>query len=165
MPPGAYADSPLVATGMPADELAARVRRWVAENVPQPWQEAARRGGAPAIRAVRSRREYEAWYPVFGASGLAVPTWPPEYGGLGLTPDEARVVESELVPFNLGRLNPLGLNLVAPALFAHGSEAQRLRFLPPLVRNEERWCQLFSEPGAGSDLASLATRAERDGDE
>ncbi len=70
-----------------------------------------------------------------------------------------------LAPYNLGRLNPLGLNNAAPALFAHGTEDQRLRFLPPLVRNEERWCQMFSEPGAGSDLASLAMRATRDGDE
>ena len=56
-------------------------------------------------------------------------------------------IEHELRPFNLGRLNPLGLNLAAPALFAYGTEAQRLRYLPPIVRNEEIWCQLFSEPG------------------
>jgi alkylation response protein AidB-like acyl-CoA dehydrogenase len=96
---------------------------------------------------------------------LVVPTWPAEYGGLDVCAAIARVIEVELAPYNLGRLNPLGLNLAAPALFAHGTGAQRRRFLPPIVRNEERWCQLFSEPGAGSDLASLATRAERDGDE
>jgi alkylation response protein AidB-like acyl-CoA dehydrogenase len=94
-----------------------------------------------------------------------VGTWPVEYLGLDLTPDQARLVEAVLAPFNLGRLNPLGLNSAAPALFAHGTEEQRLRFLPPMVRNEEKWCQLLSEPGAGSDLASLATRAVRDGDE
>jgi alkylation response protein AidB-like acyl-CoA dehydrogenase len=97
-------------------------------------------------------------------SGLVVPTWPVAYGGLDLAPATARLIEAELRPFNLGRLNPLGLNLAAPALFAHGTEEQRLRFLPAIVHNEEVWCQLFSEPGAGSDLASLATRATRDGD-
>jgi alkylation response protein AidB-like acyl-CoA dehydrogenase len=146
-----------------ADAVAA-VRAWVDANVPPAWVEAGRRGGPPAVRAVRTRAEYEAWYPVFAASGLVAPTWPVEYAGLDLAPAVARRVEQELAPFNLGRLNPLGLNLTAPALFAHGTEEQRLRYLPPIVCNEEVWCQLFSEPGAGSDLASLATRAERDGD-
>jgi alkylation response protein AidB-like acyl-CoA dehydrogenase len=140
------------------------VRAWIDAHVPRSWIEAGRAGGAAAVRTVRSRTEYEAWYPVFATSGLVVPTWPAAYAGLDLTPAVARRIEQELAPFNLGRLNPLGLNLAAPALFAHGTEAQRLRFLPPLVRNEEAWCQLFSEPGAGSDLASLATRAVRDGD-
>jgi alkylation response protein AidB-like acyl-CoA dehydrogenase len=148
-----------------ADDAIPAVRDWVHEHVPAAWREAGERGGAAAIRAVRTREEYTAWYPVFGSSGLVVPTWPREYGGLGVSLDVARVIEGELAPYNLGRLNPLGLNLCAPALFAHGTDAQRLRFLPPIVRNEERWCQLFSEPGAGSDLASLATRATRDGDE
>jgi alkylation response protein AidB-like acyl-CoA dehydrogenase len=148
----------------PLDEIAPAVREWVERHVPAPWRDAAP-GGAAAIRRVRSRADYEAWYPVFGGSGLVVPNWPVEYGGLGLSPAGARVVEAELRPYNLGRLNPLGLNLCAPALFAHGTEEQRRRYLPPIVRNEEVWCQLFSEPGAGSDLASLATRAERDGDE
>jgi alkylation response protein AidB-like acyl-CoA dehydrogenase len=146
-------------------DVVALVREWVRANVPAAWREAGERGGAAAIREVRSRREYEDWYPTFGRSGLVVPTWPVAYGGLDVSPAVARAIEAELRPYNLGRLNPLGLNLAAPALFAHGTEEQRLRFLPPIVRNEEVWCQLFSEPGAGSDLASLATRAERDGDD
>jgi alkylation response protein AidB-like acyl-CoA dehydrogenase len=139
-------------------------RAWVEANVPQSWIDAGRRGGAAAVREVRTRAEYEAWYPVFAASGLVAPTWPRAYGGLDCTPAQARAIEAELRPFNLGRLNPLGLNNTAAALFAFGSEEQRSRFLPPIVRNEEKWCQLFSEPGAGSDLASLATHAELDGD-
>jgi alkylation response protein AidB-like acyl-CoA dehydrogenase len=146
-------------------DVVALVREWVHAFVPLAWREAGERGGAAAIREVRSRREYEDWYPTFGRSGLVVPTWPVAYGGLDVSPAVARAIEAELRPYNLGRLNPLGLNLAAPALFAHGTEEQRLRFLPPIVRNEEVWCQLFSEPGAGSDLASLATRAERDGDD
>ena len=98
-------------------------------------------------------------------SGLVMPTWLPEHGGLGIGNDVARAIETVLAPLRLTRLNPLGINNTAAALFSHGTEDQRLRFLPPIVRNEEKWCQLFSEPGAGSDLASLATRAVRDGDD
>ena len=148
----------------PLAEVRARVGDWVADAVPEVWREAAAKG-RNAIRAVRPRADYEAWYPTFADSGLAVATWPVAYGGLDLAIEQAQVAEQVLAPYNLGRLNPLGLNNAAPALFAHGTEEQRLRFLPPLVRNEERWCQMFSEPGAGSDLASLAMRATRDGDE
>jgi alkylation response protein AidB-like acyl-CoA dehydrogenase len=160
----ATTDERLFVTGLDASDLTARARQWVADHVPEAWRRAADEGGASAIRKVRPRADYEAWYPVFAASGLVAPTWPVAYGGAGLTPAEARTVEIELAPYNLGRLNPLGLSLAAPALFAFGTEEQRLRYLPPIVRNQEVWCQLFSEPGAGSDLASLATRAERDGD-
>ncbi len=112
---------------------------------------------------MRSRAEYEAWYPTFGRSGLVVPTWPVPYGGLDVSTAVARAVEAELAPYNLGRLNPLGLNLAAPALFAHGTEEQRSRYLPPIVRNEEVWCQLFSEPGRrlGPGLPRHACRTRR----
>jgi alkylation response protein AidB-like acyl-CoA dehydrogenase len=135
---------------------------WVEANVPKAWRDAAATGRP--LREVRTFAEYEAWYPTFAASGYVVPTWPKEYGGLDVDVATARQIEAVLAPYALGRLNPLGLNLCAPALFAHGTEQQRLRFLPRIVDNTEKWCQLFSEPGAGSDLASLATRAVRDGD-
>ena len=142
---------------------AADAQHWVEEHVPSAWRDAA--GAGRPIREVRTFAEYEAWYPAFAASGLVVPTWPKEYGGLDLDVATALEIEAVLTPYALGRLNPLGLNLCAPALFAHGTEEQRLRFLPRIVDNTEKWCQLFSEPGAGSDLASLATRAIRDGDD
>jgi alkylation response protein AidB-like acyl-CoA dehydrogenase len=153
-----------VTADTPVADVVAAVEDWVATHVPERWRAAAAEGPA-ALRAVRSPDEYRAWYPTFAHSGLVVPTWPPEYGGLGLDPEVARAVERVLAPLRLTRLNPLGLNNAAAALFSHGTEEQRRRFLPPIVRNEEVWCQLFSEPGAGSDLASLATRAVRDGDD
>jgi alkylation response protein AidB-like acyl-CoA dehydrogenase len=147
----------------PVEQVLDAVRGWIAAEVPAAWRDAA--STATPLREVRTFAEYEAWYPVFAASGLVVPTWPFAYGGLDLEPAVARRVEALISPLGLGRLNPLGLNLCAPALFAHGTEEQRLRYLPRIIDNTEKWCQLFSEPGAGSDLASLATRAERDGDD
>ena len=147
------------------DAVVAAVRAWIEQHVPVEWREAAARGGPAAIRGVRTRADYEQWYPVFARSGMVAPALPVEHGGLGVTNRTARLIEAELRPFNLGRLNVLGLNLAAPTLLAFGTEEQKRRFLPPIVRNEEIWCQLFSEPGAGSDLASLSTRAERDGDD
>ena len=164
-PPGIDAGELAMTPGASVDDAVAATRAWVEAHVPAAWREAAEQGGREAIRQVRKFADYESWYPTFARSGLAVATWPVAYGGLDLKPAVARAVEGVLAPYNLGRLNPLGLNLAAPALFAFGTEEQRLRFLPPMVRNEEIWCQLFSEPGAGSDLASLACKAERDGDE
>ncbi len=147
------------------DRARAVVREWAVEHVPAEWRRAATDGGPTAVRRVRTRDEYEAWYPTFANAGLVVPMWPRDYGGLGVKARVARAVDAELAPLNLGRLNVLGLNLAGPTILAWGTDAQKARFLPAIVRNEEVWCQLFSEPGAGSDLASLATRAVRDGDE
>ncbi len=100
-------------------------------------------------------------------SGLAVPSWPKEYGGLGATVEEVGIVRNELGAFAVPDLYPylVGLELVGPTLVAHGSAEQCARWLPAIRTGEEIWCQLFSEPGAGSDLAGLSTRAARDGDE
>ncbi|MEE3754765.1 acyl-CoA dehydrogenase family protein [Mycobacterium intracellulare] len=148
--------------GTPVDDALAVVRQWIDAEVPAAWRSAAADGPA-ALRAVRTPADYRRWYPTFARTGLVVPTWLPEHGGLGIDNDMARAIEGVLAPLRLSRLNPLGLNNAAAALFSHGTEEQRRRFLPPIVRNEEKWCQLFSEPGAGSDLASLATKAVRDG--
>ena len=98
--------------------------------------------------------------------GWAVPTWPAEYGGLGATPAQAALVSQELSRFEVPDLYPylIGLAIAGPTLVAHATLDQCARWLPPIRTGEEIWCQLFSEPDAGSDLASLAARAERDGD-
>lgn len=147
-----------------AEDAVATVEQWIRTEVPESWRAAAA-DGHRALRAVRTPEDYRRWYPAFASTGLVAPTWLPEHGGLGVSNEVARAIETVLAPLRLTRLNPLGLNNAAAALFSHGTEEQRLRFLPPIVRNEEKWCQLFSEPGAGSDLASLATRAVADGDE
>jgi alkylation response protein AidB-like acyl-CoA dehydrogenase len=147
-----------------AGDAVAAVRSWISENVPAAWREAAESGGPAAVRRVRTREEYRGWYPAYGQSGLVAAGWEVEYGGLGWSPEVAGAAERVLRPYHLPRLNPLGLNLAAPALFAYGTHEQRARFLPPIVAAEELWCQLFSEPGSGSDLASLSTRATRSDD-
>jgi alkylation response protein AidB-like acyl-CoA dehydrogenase len=148
---------------IPVQDALAAVRGWIDEHVPLAWRRAAEEGGPAAVRRVRTAAEYRAWYPAYGRSGLVAPGWETRYGGLAWPRETAVAVERLTARYHLPRLNPLGLSLVAPALFGHGTEQQRLRFLPPIAAAEELWCQLFSEPGAGSDLASLATRAQRDG--
>jgi alkylation response protein AidB-like acyl-CoA dehydrogenase len=98
--------------------------------------------------------------------GWAVPTWPEEYGGLGATPARAAIVAQELARFEVPDLYPyvIGLAIAGPTLVTHATPEQCARWLPPIRTGDEIWCQLFSEPDAGSDLASLATRAEHDGD-
>jgi len=101
-------------------------------------------------------------------AGLAWVHFPEGHGGLNASPKLQRVINDLLAkagaPMAYGR-NPIGYGMGAPTIVTHGSEAQRTRYLRPLFTGEEIWCQLFSEPGAGSDVASLSTRAVRDGDE
>jgi acyl-CoA dehydrogenase len=102
---------------------------------------------------------------VMGARGWTAPEWPVEYGGGGLSREQAKVLQSELK--RIGAQSPLlsfGVWMLGPALLQFGTEEQKKRFLPEIVRGEIRWCQGYSEPGAGSDLAGLQTRAEDRGD-
>jgi alkylation response protein AidB-like acyl-CoA dehydrogenase len=101
-------------------------------------------------------------------AGLAWVTFPQGRGGLGVSPQLQRIVNERLVAAGApspSLRNPIGYGMGAPTVEAHGSEAQKRRYLRPLFTGEEIWCQMFSEPGAGSDVASLSTRALRDGDE
>src|SRR5580704_17968844 len=100
--------------------------------------------------------------------GLAWLHYPEGCGGLGLTPNDQQLAQSRLVAGGApqsGLKNPIGYGMVAPTVVAHGTDEQKLRYLRPLFTAEEIWCQLFSEPGSGSDVAGLSTRAIRDGDE
>ncbi|MDQ1375617.1 MAG: hypothetical protein QOJ09_2955, partial [Actinomycetota bacterium] len=99
--------------------------------------------------------------------GLATPTWPVAYGGMGATPEDAAIVNEELAAFERPDLYPfmVGISLVGPTLLTHATDAQKDRWLPAIRSGEEIWCQLFSEPDAGSDLAGLRCRAVRDGEQ
>jgi alkylation response protein AidB-like acyl-CoA dehydrogenase len=106
-----------------------------------------------------------AWWAMLADSGWAFPTWPTAWFGQGLSADAAAGVRSAYA--DVGALPPptgLGQLLGAPMLLLHASEEQKARFLPALARGEESWCQFFSEPGSGSDLASAQTRAVRESD-
>jgi len=109
--------------------------------------------------------DQDAWRVAMGAKGWGVPTWPAAYGGGGLAPAEARVVQQELN--KAGAYNPIGgmgVMMFGPTLLEYGTEAQKQEHIPPIVKGELQWCQGFSEPGAGSDLASLQTKAVDKGD-
>ena len=109
--------------------------------------------------------EHRAWQRTLHAHGFAGLTWPKAYGGRGLGPVEQIIWNQELARRGLGlSMFMPGLAMAGPTLIAHGSEEQKQRYLAPLLRGDEVWCQLFSEPGAGSDLAGVACRAERDGE-
>ena len=147
----------------------AEARAWL-ESV------AKRRGeGDGDWRAFRARTDAEdadqlarakAWQATKCDAGWAAIHWPSEYGGQGRSGIEAGVFSEEESRFDTtGNSFMIGIDMVGPTLIGHGTPAQKARFLPSMLRGDEVWCQLFSEPGSGSDLASLSTRAVRDGDE
>jgi alkylation response protein AidB-like acyl-CoA dehydrogenase len=150
----------------PAEDkaLADEVEEWLRANLPREWAEAIDHDDAAALRAARERLDVAGWWDRLGDAGWFFSAWPQEYGGHGFETHRAGVVNNVLRRYKVPRTdNPLGIN-VSQALLRWGTDAQRARYLPPIARQREIWVQLFSEPGAGSDLAGLSTRAVRDGD-
>ena len=116
-------------------------------------------------KATYKNPEAKLWLDRMASRGWTVPTWPKAYGGGGLTKDENQILQSELRRIKArSPLSSFGIWMLGPALLEYASEEQKQKFLPPIVRGEIRWCQGYSEPGAGSDLAGLQTKAEDKGD-
>ncbi|MGD0082867.1 MAG: acyl-CoA dehydrogenase family protein [Acidimicrobiales bacterium] len=145
----------------------AEFKGWLAEGLPDGWVDALEREDDAAFAEARKGFDFLSWMGTIGRAGYAAPMWPKEYGGLSGEAWMQQIVREELASHRLPTfgVNLLGVGLAGPTIIAHGSEEQKLRYLPKILSGEEIWCQLFSEPGSGSDLASLGTRAVRDGDE
>ncbi len=111
------------------------------------------------------REEIFAWHRILYQKGWVAPNWPVEYGGTGWTPMQRYIFSEECARAETITLLPFGLNMVGPVIYTFGSPEQKERFLPRILSCEDWWCQGYSEPGAGSDLASLRTTAVRDGDD
>jgi alkylation response protein AidB-like acyl-CoA dehydrogenase len=148
--------------GSELDAFRAEARAWLEENFPRALahKQTAMIPGAEALSEDGNR-----WKAAMVAKGWTAPTWPTEYGGGGLSGAQARVLQQEMA--RVGAENPaagMGTSMFGPTLLEYGTEDQKRRHIPPIVRGELRWCQGYSEPGAGSDLASLQTKCEDAGD-
>jgi alkylation response protein AidB-like acyl-CoA dehydrogenase len=150
------------------EQFRAETRSWLEANCP-PEMRTPMRGEKDLCWGGRNFQfqsdAQKQWLDVMASRGWTVPDWPKEYGGGGLSPAEAKVLKEEMQ--DLGCRPPLtsfGISMLGPALLKYGNEAQKERFLTEIARGEIRWCQGYSEPGAGSDLAGLQTKAEDQGD-
>ncbi len=144
-----------------AEAFRSELRRWLEVQLEPRFRDAAGAIGASRERVARLRE----WNQRLADAGYAAIAWPREYGGRAAGSLDQVVFSEEMHRAGAPpTLNPIGLANIAPAIMQHGSEAQKQRFLPRMLRGDEIWCQGFSEPGAGSDLASLRTSAVRDGD-
>ncbi|WP_374574762.1 acyl-CoA dehydrogenase family protein [Phenylobacterium sp.] len=146
------------------DAFRTEVRSWVEANFPP----ALKGKPNPMMREERGNPEtpdQAAWRKAVGEKGWGTPTWPAQYGGGGLAPAQGRVVMQEFA--RAGAYNPIGgmgVMMFGPTLLEYGTDAQKAEHIPPICRGDIQWCQGFSEPGAGSDLASLSTKCEDKGD-
>jgi len=111
-----------------------------------------------------SRDDHVRWQKLLHAQGWMAPSWPVEWGGQDWTPVQKHIFEEEMAMAATPRIVPFGVSMVAPVIIQFGTEEQKQKYLPRILATDDWWCQGYSEPGSGSDLASLSTKAERDGD-
>ncbi len=111
-----------------------------------------------------SKEDFVRWHRIVAKQGWAAPAWPVEYGGPGWNATQRHIWEEECARAGTPPILPFGINMVAPVIMAFGDDAQKAHYLPRILNCDDWWCQGYSEPGAGSDLASLKTTAERQGD-
>ncbi len=144
------------------------LRAWINENCPEDMRDGARDESSICWGGKNwnfTSPGQKLWLERCAAKGYTVPTWPTAYGGAGLNRAEEKIFREEMARANArSPLESFGIWMLGPALLHFGTEAQKLSLLPPIARGEIRWCQGYSEPGAGSDLAGLQTRADDDGD-
>ncbi len=147
-----------------ADErFRSEFRGWLDDNLPAKWRTDEFWAAKDAAESFALRREWERGKALAGWAGIA---WPEEFGGRGGTPTQKAIYDEEMARARAPQtVNNLGLTFLAPTVMAIGTAEQKRDIVPALLRNDVIWCQGFSEPGAGSDLAALSTRAERHGDE
>ena len=139
------------------------LRAWLGDNLERPYTEEVLDASNDEDSLVEVRRTFQKKLNDAGYLGMG---WPEEWGGRGASAIEEAILKAELASADAPQSpNSLGLGLCAPALIHHGTEEQRKRFLPPMLSCDEIWCQGFSEPGAGSDLAGIRCKAEPDGDD
>ncbi len=150
---------------MSLTEFREEARSWLDENCP-PTMRSSGSYTSGGRKAVYHNPETKTWLDRMAERGWTAPTWPREYGGGGLDKNEERVLVEEMARINASApLSGHGLTMIGPAILEFGTSDQCSEHLPPIVRGEIRWCQGYSEPGAGSDLAGLQCRADEDGDE
>ncbi|MBM1589307.1 acyl-CoA dehydrogenase family protein, partial [Sulfitobacter mediterraneus] len=146
----------------------AELRGWLEENCPQEMQDGGLSEDAICWGGTQwtfSSPAQKDWLERAAAKGYTVPTWPVEYGGAGLNREEEKVFHEEMARINArSPLQSFGIWMLGPALLHFGTHEQKLHYLPPIARGEIRWCQGYSEPGAGSDLASVQTKGADQGD-
>jgi len=134
------------------------VRAFIGDNLPPEIKIKTERG----LRLEKD--DFVTWQKILHAKGWIAPGWPPEYGGPGWTPTQRYIFDEELARGSTPWIIPFGLQMVAPVIYSFGSEDQKERFLPRILSSDDWWCQGYSEPGSGSDLASLKTSAVADGE-